>query len=424
MSTVLAYTSPAIGHLFPMVPLLGELRARGHDVHVRTLPAYVPLLRGLGLHAEPVDARLLDIESRDYGARSTKAALALSVETFTSRARFDAPDLQQAIADVGPDLLLIDINAWGARVLAESSGLPWATFSPYTPPLQSRGTPPFGPGLAPMPGPLGVARDAVARRLVIGAVEKLMLPRINALRAEVSGGMLPPVSGADSMFRTAPLMLVATAEPFEYPHPDWAPDVRMIGALAWEPPAEPPAWLGEATHPVVLVTTSSEYQADEAIVRTALAGLAGEPFTVVATLPAAQAGSAGAAKAAGTDQFGPLPANARLEHFVPHGPVLERAAVAITHGGMGATQKAMAQGVPVVVVPFGRDQHEVAARVAAADAGVRLSRKNLTPERLRAAVHRALGKAPGAGRVAAGYAAAGGAAAGADALEELVRVRR
>ena len=124
MSTVLAYTSPAIGHLFPMVPLLGELRARGHDVHVRTLPAYVPLLRGLGLHAEPVDARLLDIESRDYDARSTKAALALSVETFTSRARFDAPDLQQAILDVGPDLLLIDINAWGARVLAESSGLP------------------------------------------------------------------------------------------------------------------------------------------------------------------------------------------------------------------------------------------------------------------------------------------------------------
>jgi len=275
-----------------------------------------------------------------------------------------------------------------------------------------------------MAGPLGRARDAVARRLVIGAVEKLMLPRINALRADISGGMLPPVTGADSMFRTAPLMLVTTAEPFEYPHPDWAPDVRMIGALEWEPPADLPAWLGEATDPVVLVTTSSEYQADEAIVRTALAGLAGEPFTVVATLPAARAGSAGAARAAGIDRFGPVPPNARLEHFVPHGPVLDRAAVAITHGGMGATQKALAKGVPVVVVPFGRDQHEVAARVVAADAGVRLSRKQLTPQRLRAAVHQALGKAPGARRVAEGYAAAGGAAAGADALEELVRIPR
>jgi UDP:flavonoid glycosyltransferase YjiC (YdhE family) len=89
---------------------------------------------------------------------------------------------------------------------------------------------------------------------------------------------------------------------------------------------------------------------------------------------------------------------------------------------MGATQKALSNGVPVVVVPFGRDQHEVAARVVAADAGVRLSRKHLTPERLRDAVHRARAKAAGARRIAQGYAAAGGAAAGADALEELVRV--
>ena len=424
MSTVLAYTSPAIGHLFPMVPLLQELKARGHDVHIRTLPRQVPQLMESGFHAGPVDHRILAVEATDYRAGNAKAALASSVETFTARARFDAPDLQKAIADVDPDLLLVDINAWGARIQAESAGLPWATFSPYTPPLQSRGTPPFGPGLAPMPGPLGRARDAVARRLVIGAVEKLMLPRINALRAEISGGTLPPVSGADSMFRTAPLMLVATSEPFEYPHPDWGPDVRMIGALEWEPPAGPPAWLEEVTAPLVLVTTSSEYQADDAIVRTALAALAGEPFTVVATLPAAHAGSAGAARAAGLDRFQPVPSNARLEHFVPHGPVLDRAAVAITHGGMGATQKALSKGVPVVVVPFGRDQHEVAARVVAADAGVRLSRKHLTPERLLAAVHQAVGKAPGARRVAEGYAGAGGAASGADALEELVRAHR
>lgn len=421
MSTVLAYTSPAIGHLFPMVPLLQELKARGHDVHVRTLRQQVPTLLREGLRAGPVDDSILSVEATDYRAGSAKAALASSVETFTARARFDAPDLQKAMDDVDPDLLLIDINAWGARIQAECSGLPWATFSPYTPPLQSRGTPPFGPGLAPMSGPLGRARDAAARRLVLGAVEKLMLPRVNSLRAGLSGGRLAPVSGADEMFRTAPLMLVATSEPFEYPHPDWGNDVRMIGALLWEPPVEPPAWLRDGGDPLVLVTTSSEYQADELIVRTALAGLATEPLTVVATLPAAEAGSAGAGRASGTSTFGPIPANARLEHFIPHGAVLEHAAVAITHGGMGATQKALSKGVPVVVVPFGRDQHEVAARVVAADAGVRLSRKHLTPERLRAAVHQARSKVPGAQRVAQGYAAAGGAAAGADALEGLVR---
>ena len=421
MSTVLAYTSPAIGHLFPMVPLLLELKARGHDVHVWTIPQQLPALRSAGLHAESVDPRLLEIRHRDYLAKSIKDGLAASTETFTARARFDAPDLRRAIGEVSPDLLLVDINAWGARIVAEDIGLPWASFCPYTPPLTSRGTPPFGPGLDPMPGPLGRLRDALIGPLVTGAVEKLMMPGINKARAEISGGRLQPARSVDEFFRTAPLLLVTTAEPFEYPHPDWAPDVRMIGALDWEPPASPTAWLGGLSSPIVLVTTSSEYQADEAIVRAALQGLANEPFTVVATLPAAETGAEGKG-AAGAAGFRDVPANARLERFLPHSLVLGHSAVAITHGGMGATQKALAKGVPVVVVPFGRDQHEVAARVVAADAGVRLSPKKLTPEKLRAAVHQALAKAAGARRVADGYTAAGGAAAGADALERLIHL--
>ena len=420
MSIVLAYSSPAIGHLFPMVPLLLELKSRGHEVHLRTLPKQVQTMRDLGFHAEAVDERLLEIEARDYLTKSTKDALASSVDTFTSRARFDAPDFRAAMDDVGPDLALVDINSWGARIVAEHSGLPWATFSPYTPPLQSKGTPPFGPGLLPMPGLLGSARDAVVRRMVIGAVEKLMMPGMNRLRADVSGGHLPPVHSADAFFRTAPLMLVTTAEPFEYAHPDWAPGIRMIGSLTWEPPVSTPPWLDGMQDPAVLVTTSSEYQADETLVRTTLEALAKEPYTVVATLPAANAGSAGATRASGTNAIHAIPDNARVEHFVPHSLVLDRAAVAITHGGMGSTQKALAKGVPVVVVPFGRDQHEVAARVLAADAGVRLSPRKLTPDALREAVEKARDKAEGARRVAAGYAAAGGAVAGVDALEELL----
>lgn len=415
MSTVLAYTSPAIGHLFPMVPLLLELKARGHDVHVRTLPAYGDLLRREGLDAQPIDARLLDLVHRDYTATSIKANLALSTAIFTARGRVDGPDLRAAIADTRPDLLLVDINAWGARTVAENAGIPWAAFSPYTPPLRSSGTPPFGPGLDPMPGPLGRIRDALVRPLVTGAVERIMLPGINGMRADLSGGTLRPVRGVDDFFRTAPLLLVATAEPFEYPHPDWAPDVRMIGALGWEPPAESPGWLDTLPHPAVLVTTSSEYQADEDLVRTSLAALADEPFTIVATLPAGREGD---------HQAGTVPSNARLERFLPHGQVLERAAVAITHGGMGGTQKALAWGVPVVVVPYGRDQHEVAARVVAADAGVRLRRKDLTPGKLRTAVREARTKTEGARRVAAGFKAAGGARAGVDALEELLSPAR
>jgi UDP:flavonoid glycosyltransferase YjiC (YdhE family) len=71
------------------------------------------------------------------------------------------------------------------------------------------------------------------------------------------------------------------------------------------------------------------------------------------------------------------------------------------------------------VVPFCRDQFDVARRVEVADAGVKLHHKRLTPERLRAAVQQTIGKRAGAERVARGFAAAGGSSAAADAVEEI-----
>jgi UDP:flavonoid glycosyltransferase YjiC (YdhE family) len=89
---------------------------------------------------------------------------------------------------------------------------------------------------------------------------------------------------------------------------------------------------------------------------------------------------------------------------------------------MGITQKALAAGVPVCVVPFGRDQFEVAGRVAATGAGTVVFPDGLNTDTLRAAVRAAMGKRREAQRIAAGFAAAGGASAAADALESLAGV--
>ncbi len=42
---VLAYTSPARGHLYPLVPILDELARRGHAIAIRTLASEVPLMQ-------------------------------------------------------------------------------------------------------------------------------------------------------------------------------------------------------------------------------------------------------------------------------------------------------------------------------------------------------------------------------------------
>jgi UDP:flavonoid glycosyltransferase YjiC (YdhE family) len=115
-----------------------------------------------------------------------------------------------------------------------------------------------------------------------------------------------------------------------------------------------------------------------------------------------------------------VPANALVERFLPHAPILARAACVVSHGGQGITQKALAAGVPSCVVPFARDQFDVARRIEHNDAGVRLHHKRLNPERLRRAVRTAMAKRPGAERIAQEFAKAGGPAAAAQAADDLL----
>ena len=121
-----------------------------------------------------------------------------------------------------------------------------------------------------------------------------------------------------------------------------------------------------------------------------MAALAAEPVHVIATYPTEAPDGISA------------PANATVREFVQHGMVLDRAVVAITHGGMGSTQKALARGVPVCAVPYGRDQFEVARRVEVSRSGTRLPAKKLNPVRLKSKVLQAMSMTTGAQQVADG----------------------
>ena len=409
MARILAYTSPALGHLFPFSALLSELSGRGHEIHLRTLSTGVEMGRRLGLTTDSIDPRIAAIVHEDWKASNPRAALKMAVDVFCRRAALEIGDFTDAVAWARPDALIVDVNCWGALSVADARDIPWACFSPYTPPLQSHGVPPFGLGLGPLPGVLGRVRDAALRPIVMGMLEKAMLPLGNDIRASAGA---PPVASADEFMRRAPLMLVATGKPFEYPQTEWGDAVQMIGPCTFDPATDTvPDWLTAIERPIVLVTTSSQQQADAKLVMTAMTALADEPVHVVATLPAGLPSDVTA---------GP---NATVREFVPHGPVLDRAVCAITHGGMGATQKALARGVPVCVVPFGRDQFEVARRVEVARCGTRLPAKKLTPARLSAKVREAMTMMDGARRVAVGFEATGGVARGADLIEQRVLSR-
>lgn len=400
---VLVYTAPARGHLFPTVPILLELQRRGHDVVVRTIATEVAGLRVLGFTADAVDPAINAVKLLDYTEHNPLSSLKAGVANFIARGELQVPEVRQAIQQERPDLLLIDVLCWGAAAVAEASGLPWASIQHSPTPLPAPEVPPFGPGLKPMAGPLGPIRNRALTPLTVGMLERVALPGTNTLRVKAGAS---PLRDAVDMFTRPPLTLYLTSQALEYPRAMWPESFVFTGPLTWDPPTDPPAWLSALTRPVALVTTSSEFQDDGELVRTALAGLAGEDLDVVATMPT------------GLQTFD-LPDNAHLAEFVSHSLLLPNAAVAVTHGGFGATQKSLAAGVPAVVVPFGRDQSEVGRRAEASGAAVMLSPKRLTPERLRAAVRKAITLKPAAVTLAAKMAAEGGAPLAADRLEAL-----
>ncbi len=403
MAVILAYGSPALGHLYPLAALLRELADRGHQVHVRTLAGEVPAMRGIGLRAEAVDPRIEAIAGRDWLAPNALAVLKTTLDVLCRRAVIEVDDLRRAMMLVNPDAVIVDANCWGAMSVAEASDVPWLVFSPFTPYLRSHAAPPFGPGLRPLPGVVGSIRDASMRPFVSHLFDRRIVPRINVVRTTLG---VPTVKSVDGLMRRAPLLLAVGGEPFEYPHLDW-PDVHFIGACAFEPTRAPvPAWMATIDRPFVLVTTSSIAQADAELGRIALQALADEPVHVVATFPA------------GLPNGLQRTHNATVCRFLNHGAVLDRAICAVTHGGMGTTVKALDRGVPVCAVPFARDQAEVARRVQVAGCGTRLPAKRLTAGRLRAAVREATTMVEGARRVAAGFAATGGVARGADLIEQ------
>jgi MGT family glycosyltransferase len=401
---VLAYTSPARGHLYPLVPILDELARRGHAIAIRTLASEVPLMKRRGFAAAAIAPRIEARSHDDYLVRTAHRKLMRAVTVFSARAEDEVGDLREAIEVERPDAILVDAMSWGATAVADARGGPWAQWFPYPLPLPSRDVPPYGPGLRPAAGPLGRIRDRALGTVLLGSTRRTFLPALNRVRDSVGAW---PFGSLAEVFAVAPLLLYLTSEPFEYPRADWPPSVRMVGPCCWDPPADPPSWLQELKRPLVLVSTSSEFQNDSRLVGATLEALAEEDVEVVATVPAVEAPPI------------TVPANARVESFVSHAGLLERAVCAVTHGGAGVTQKALAAGVPVCAVPFGRDQFEVARRVEVADAGTRLPARRLNADRLRAKIREARSKVTGARRVAAAFAAAGGPVAAADAFEAL-----
>ena len=218
-------------------------RSRGHEVAVRTLASQVDadalarLRRGTDRPGDRGASSPTTISAvRRWRRRSARWRLRARAPASTSS------DLREAIADVTPDVLLVDFAAGARCAAAEAWGGPWASWFPYPLPLPSRDAPPFGPGFRPRAACPAVCGTALLRPLAFGARRADACRRASTRFARASA--YRPLSGAADMFAALPLLMYMTAEPFEYPRSDWPQHVRLVGPCDWDPAGRSPVVAG------------------------------------------------------------------------------------------------------------------------------------------------------------------------------------
>ena len=161
------------------------------------------------------------------------------------RGPLERVDLDRAIAEVDPDLIVVDTNSYGATVSAQASGRPWAIALPSLVPLPGKGIPPYGLGLAPARNLRERVRDRVLWAVLIRQYAKAMLPRLNALRAEAG---LPVLRSTVEHLHAPDRLLVLTGEPLEYPRTDLPGHVRLVArSCGTRPPRRRPGSTNRAT---------------------------------------------------------------------------------------------------------------------------------------------------------------------------------
>ena len=323
---------PDPGHAFPALALCLRFAAAGDDPVLLTGTEWLDTARAVGIEAvelvglDPTD----EDDDTDAGAKIHQRAARMAV--------LNVPILRK----LAPDLVVSDVITACGGMAAELMGIRWIELTPHPLYLPSKGLPPLGSGLAPGTGLGGRLRDTVMRSLTARSWREGLRQR-SAVRAQIGLPTRDP----------GPLRrLIATLPALEVPRPDWPAEAVVVGPLHFEPTtAVLPIPPGQG--PVILVAPSTATTGAEGVVELAL-----EHLVPGETLPAGS--RVVISRLGGEDLHVPAWASVGLGR---QDELLTHADLVVCGGGHGMLSKTLLAGVPLVVVPGGGDQWELANRV-------------------------------------------------------------
>ena len=358
------------GHVTPALATAARLQARGRRVLVISDEATRPEAEGFALPFRAwrdapnrLDKQIANEPLRDWECATPAEVMAMLLERLmTGASAAYAADTAAALDDHPGATIVSQELLFGCMLAAEAKGARLALHTANIWPFPTlEGVPPFGPGLEP---PI----DDEARRfqMLIREASRnfydVGLPDLNAARA---GLELPPLARTLDQIDAAELVLISAARAY-----DFAPDCLPAPFVYAGPQARVPTWAeawkspwpAEDRRPLVLVSFSTLYQAQEPVIRQVIAALERLPVRAVVTLGLQLAPS----------DFQTASDNVRVLASANHDALMPELAAMITHAGHGSAIRPVLAGVPLLCLPIGRDQPDNAARIAARGAGLRL----------------------------------------------------
>jgi UDP:flavonoid glycosyltransferase YjiC (YdhE family) len=349
------------GNIGPLLTAGRRLRDRGHRVRFITDPEMRGHVEAAGFGftswRKPVTYDGLGHATNLLGPEDART---FSDQVFFGPAADYAADTLAEFDRAPTDALLAIDVLLGAALAAESAGLPCAMLSPHVSVRPLPGVPLFGSGFSPPRTPAERAFLEITTKALADFLNQ-WLPALNTVRQSLN---LAPLAEALDLYDRPERLLLGVSSAFDFPADHVPENVRYVGPLldpaewakAWTPP-----WSSGSARPRALVSFSTTDQGQTSVLQRVIDAIGAIAMDAVATTGPALEKSALIA-----------PKNVTLLPSAPHDPVMNEVSFVVTHGGAGTVSRALVHGLPLLVLPMGRDQSDNAARVVVHGAGLAL----------------------------------------------------